>query len=339
MAVFNRTKIYLIAFQFLMIVTSGFAQPLLEKNVVDKEGKKQGLWIKLYENKEDTLYKGQFKNDQPYGSFKYFYEGGKTKAIVKHSSSGKVSNSISYYPDGATIMAEGKYVNQLKDSTWNFYDNAGKLKTREIYSLGKLNGTSIIYYQDGSISEKSNFENGVKNGEWLQFYSNGNKRLTATIKQDISYDGEYTQYFENGKPKISGKYEDGLREGTWFTYLESGALEAQYLYKLGKITKDKKENGTFKEYYPDDIPKSEINYKNGKKSGSFKEFYMLGEWKTKYSTDAEDGTKQEFLALEGIQIKTEGNYLNDLLEGEIIYYLENGSIEKKEKYSKGNLIK
>jgi antitoxin component YwqK of YwqJK toxin-antitoxin module len=331
------TKSSWLAFLLLLIIVNLFGQPSADGNVMDKSGKKQGFWTKKYEGKEDVLYKGQFKNDKPYGTFEYFYEGGKTKAIVKHSNDGKSSYSTSFYPNGKTIMAEGKYVLQQKDSTWVFYDTAGKLKTKENYTFGKLNGISTIYYSDGSVSEKNTFVNGVRNGEWLQFYSNGNKRLTSAIKNDISYEGEYTQFFENGKPKISGKYEDGLREGTWFTYLENGAIEAQYLYRLGKIVKEKKENGTFKEYYPDDIPKSEYTYKQGKKNGAFKEFYMLGEWKTKYTTDAEDGSKQEFLALDGVQIKIEGTYLEDQLDGEIIYYLQNGEEEKREKYIKGKL--
>jgi uncharacterized protein len=335
----NNAKYQCLALLFSSFTVYAFCQPSANANVIDKAGKKQGVWIKKYEGKDDVLYKGQFKNNEAYGTFEYFYEGGKLKATIVHKDDGKTSYSISYYPNGKIIMATGKYILQQKDSTWNFYDTAGKLKTRENYAFGKLDGVSTTYYQDGSISDKNTFKNGVRNGEWLQFYSNGNKRLEAKIKNDISYEGEYTQFYENGKPKIRGNYEEGLREGTWLTYIETGAIEAQYVYRLGKVVTEKKENGTFKEYYPEDIPKNEYTYKNGKKTGAFKEYYLQGEWKTKYTNDAEDGSKQEFLALEGIQVKVEGNYLEDLLDGEIIYFLQNGEIEKKEKYSKGTLVK
>jgi myo-inositol-hexaphosphate 3-phosphohydrolase len=42
--------------------------------------------------------------------------------------------------------------------------------------------------------------------------------------------------------------------------------------------------------------------------------------------------------LKGAQEKVKGDYLNDQLEGEVIYYNENGSILKIETWSDGKLI-
>ena len=64
---------------FLLIAVQGISQ-----NVIDANGKKQGQWSKLHPGTKVYQYKGQFKDDKPVGTFMYYYQSSKLKAIVKH---------------------------------------------------------------------------------------------------------------------------------------------------------------------------------------------------------------------------------------------------------------
>ncbi len=57
------------------------------------------------------------------------------------------------------------------------------------------------------------------------------------------------------------------RDGTWFYFNKDGSLQLQALYAKGELVKEKKENGTFNEYYDDEQVKSEVTYKKGKARG------------------------------------------------------------------------
>ena len=136
-----------------------------------------------------------------------------------------------------------------------------------------------------------------------------------------------------------GNYMAGAQVGDWFYYDENGFPTFSETIKKGQPLNLKYYNGTFEEKYADDIPKSEITYKNGKRNGPFKEYYDKGKFviKTKPSQDGfpEDTER----VLEGIQLKIIGTYVDDVYDGLIIYYREDGKIEKKENYQKGKLLK
>ena len=42
--------------------------------------------------------------------------------------------------------------------------------------------------------------------------------------------------------------------------------------------------------------------------------------------------------LEGTQLRMKGDYVNDKLEGEVVFYRENGNIEKIEEWVDGKLV-
>ena len=100
-------------------------------NSTDAQGRKQGAWTKTWEN-GTVRYVGQFKDDQPIGTFKHYDEEGKLTTIQEHDAGGKVSRARHFHPNG-TLMANGKYVDRTKDSTWNYYGEDGKLRKVERY--------------------------------------------------------------------------------------------------------------------------------------------------------------------------------------------------------------
>lgn len=319
----------------LLCATPFFAKA--QPNQTDKQGRKQGEWIKTHPETGEVAYRAEFKNDEPVGTTERYYEDGSLQARIEHLNDGKDRAEI-FYPDGMTLMAKGNYKDRERDSTWLFFDVDGTLTAEESYRDGKKHGTSRTYYADGSISEKAIFEDGVKNGEWEQYYPDGNLKLKANVVDGVKYEGKFTNYHPNGKPMLEGNYVDGKRESSWYTYLESGAIEVIHVYRAGKIISEHPQNGVFDKYYPDDIKRSEYTYKDGEKHGPFKEYYQQGEWRTEEVADEFGGTRP-VQRLYGTQVMKEGKYREGELHGEIITYTPKGKVEKKERYDKGQKVK
>lgn len=303
-------------------------------NKTDAQGRKQGEWKKVYPN-GNTAYEGQFQNDVPTGTFRHYYEEGALSAEVKHSA--PVSRAVLYHPNGE-VMARGRYLNQKRDSLWQTFDERGQLTAETHYKNGEKHGTERVYYPDGSLTELKTYNEGVEDGAWEQYFPNGNKRLQATVINGVTYEGEYAEYFENGSPKIKGKYEFGKKEGSWLHYLENGALEVIYVYRADRLAEEHPQNGTFTSYWPNDIPRSEYTYKNGKKHGEFKEWYNQGEWVEQEVQERSemDMPTRRVQKLVNTQVRKEGKYVNGELTGEVIWYTPDGKVEKKEQFSAQN---
>lgn len=312
------------------------AQPVEAPNKTDAQGRKQGLWVGYYPT--DTLkYRGTFKNNLPIDTLERFDEDGFLVArLIYRKGNPKVADAQIFYTDNGGLMAEGKYVEQERDSVWFFYDLNGHLVSRENYKNGKRHGEVIVYYATGSVSEKANYRNGVKNGKWEQYFENGNPKLSATVMNGIKYDGIFVSYYPDGSKRDSGRYVNGLRESSWYHFNADGSIRVIYVYRAGEVKEEHRRNGVFTKYFPNDIKRSEYTYEDGKKNGPFKEYYEKGKWVTGIETD-KFGITYPVQRLEDTQVKREGNYKNDKLDGEIITYTEKGKIKKKEVYQNGIL--
>lgn len=234
-------KHLLIVFSIL-IAGSSFAQ-----NKKDDKGRKQGKWVKTYPKSTIKVYQGQFKDDKPYGEFKYWYESGKVQAVMTFSNNGVDAYSKMYHEVGQYLMAKGKYVNKIKDSTWLYYDQRGRLSYEETYVNGKLNGERVVYYVDGVPGEKGyytdesgmprtggtsvykpglkyvveHYKNGVKHGEYIEYYGSQKVKKRATFV-DGNFDGKVKEYHNNGKLAKVSTYKHAARNGVFMWFDKSG---------------------------------------------------------------------------------------------------------------------
>jgi len=326
-------KLILLNYVMLCALVSTQAQ-----NRTDEQGRKQGPWVKTYEDAQDVRYSGQFKDDKPYGRFKYYYKGGQLSSELRFSGNGSISRTRNFHDTGK-LMAEGKYIDQQKDSTWVYFDRSGRKRSVENWNTGELNGLSETYYPNGKVAERIHWYNGTQVGEWKQFFEDGVLKAEATYENGEP-EGTMKYYYPNGKPEISGQIHNGFRDGNWVYYNVDGSIQLQVLYQWGKVIKEKKENGVFKEYYNEDIPKSEYTYAKGMRNGPFKDFYDQGEWVIEERPEGPKGEPAESVrVLEGVQVQRSGKYVNDLLEGEVRYFHENGHSDKVEVYKEGVLQK
>ena len=231
-----------------------FAGPVIAQNKKDDKGRKQGKWVKTYPKSTIKSYQGQFKDDKPYGEFKYWYESGKVKAIMKYTADGSGAYAKMYHEAGQYLMAKGNYVNKVKDSTWLYYDQRGRLSYEESYVNGKLEGERIVYYVDGVPGEKGyytdengmprtggtavykpglkyvveHYKNGVKHGAYLEYYGTGKLKKEANFI-DGNYEGKVTHYYSNGKVEKISNYKHAVRNGAFIWFDETGKkLKTKY---------------------------------------------------------------------------------------------------------------
>jgi antitoxin component YwqK of YwqJK toxin-antitoxin module len=320
---------------FLLSLTGLWAQPpATEVNRTDAKGRKQGAWVKHWDNGMPR-YEGQFIDDRPQGTFRYFDDKGKATSEVVHAGDGVVSRAWHFHPDGS-LLATGKYLGQQKDSVWNYYGGNGKLRKVERYQAGQLDGDQVSYYANGQVAERETRLKGQLHGPHSSWFESGKLKSESTYVNGEA-EGTMVFYFPNGKKEIEGKVVNGNRDGVWFYFNDDGTIQLQMLYASGVLKKERKENGLFKEYYDDEQLMSEVTYKKGKREGAFKEYHDNGTWLIKpLPADPISGAPADMdRVLEGQTVKRTGTYVNDLLEGEVKEFDAKGKVVKVTRYLAG----
>jgi antitoxin component YwqK of YwqJK toxin-antitoxin module len=308
--------------------------PATGMNRTDAQGRKQGTWAKTWENGQDR-YSGQFKDDRPVGLFHHFDEKGRLITLMDHGDGTGPSRAVHYYETGRE-MAKGNYVEQRRDSTWRYFGPEGQLRKVERYRSGILQGEQVTYYPNGQPAEKEERLDGLLHGPVTSWFDSGKVKSESTYVHGEP-EGRMTFYFPSGTKEIEGNLVNGSRDGTWYYFNEDGTIQLQMLYAKGELKKERKENGLFREYYDDEQLKSEETYRKGKREGAFKEYHSNGKWVMKpLPADPVNGAPADVQrVLEGQTLKREGNYVNDLLEGEVKEYDERGKVIKVSRYVAG----
>jgi antitoxin component YwqK of YwqJK toxin-antitoxin module len=198
-------------------------------NQTDNQGRKIGKWVGKHDD-GSLRYEGQFRNDRPFGEFRYFYPSGKVRAINQFSMNGRVAHNRTFFEKGQ-LMAKGKYVAQKKDSTWRFYSEVdGALISEDDYQDDLLHGKVRNYYPEtGILAELMHYNEGQREGVWEKYFPDGSLMTKGTYKNDL-LNGKLIIFHPSGKVQISGSYENGVRTGTWFTYDQDGKLIEEETY-------------------------------------------------------------------------------------------------------------
>ncbi len=323
----------------LGLAASALAQPPGSVNKKDAQGRKQGHWEKQWADSQQLRYQGQFKDDKPVGTFTYFSTGGKVESTVAHYATGGASHAMHFHPDGK-LMAEGRYVGEQKDSIWNYYDDTGALRSTERWKNGKFNGDQEAFFPNGKPAERCTWKDGKRNGPCQQFFDNGQVRTSTNYVNDEA-NGPSSVFSEDGKKEIEGQNVKGQRDGLWKHYNADGTLLMQMLYAKDKVVKEKKENGTFRTFYPDEQLMSEETWKLGKREGKFTEYHDNGRWTERPAKVGPDGAERSETerVLDGQTKKREGTYKNDKLEGEVKEWDEKNKLVKTTMYKEGVEVK
>lgn len=193
----------------------------------DKTGKKQGVW-KKYENGQ-MVYEGQFKDDVPYGTFKYYHSNGKLKSVTEFQQGvHKVKTTI--FHENGHKASEGAYIDQQKDGEWRYYSNQDTLIKVEHYKVGKRDGLWQTYSTSGILLEECNYLNDKRNGIYKTYYLNGIVSYEANYVAGKT-NGKSTSYYPSGNVSVTGDYHNGWRDGEWNTYDVNGKIRSTMVYK------------------------------------------------------------------------------------------------------------
>jgi antitoxin component YwqK of YwqJK toxin-antitoxin module len=220
-----------------MIPFSGLSQETLNKK--DAAGRRQGHWIKL-DSAGRKVYEGQFKDNLPQGTFKYYYPGGSVKAVSAFSEDGKTAATTTWFPNGKK-NAEGRFVNEKREGLWRFFSEFDEsLVSEEMYENGKKNGPAKTYFAGKTVAEVITWKDGLKEGSWMQYFDDGTVKLQGNYTNDLK-EGPLTVYYPNGQKFNTGQYHTGYPDGKWLSWDLDGKLLSTDIYNQGILIKtDKK---------------------------------------------------------------------------------------------------
>ncbi len=138
------------------------------------------------------------------------------------------------------------------------------------------------------------------------YYENGALESEIQMSGD-KYEGDAIWYYPNGKIKLKAFYKDDKLEGEYVRYYKNGKVLTRKMYKDGLA------NGEYTKYSLTGVRLFIKHYKNDTLHGYVKEFH-------------EDTHR----------LKSEGNYVMGLKDGDWIYYDKLGKVEGRGKFSNGS---
>jgi len=125
---------------------------------------------------------------------------------------------------------------------------------------------------------------------------------------DGLFSGKVCSFHSNGNKHTLTSYKNGEKAGLWEVFFTDGQRE-----KSG-ITRKGKDDGLYREWYPNGKLKYEYHYDLGKKVGVWKSWY-------------DDGTRY-----------TERHFKEDQLNGKVFVWDERGKLSKEYDYVNGQLM-
>ncbi|MEE4177245.1 MAG: toxin-antitoxin system YwqK family antitoxin [Bacteroides sp.] len=204
-------------------------------NQRDEEGRRQGPWQGIFANGM-LRYQGQFVNDIPQGTFRYFYPEGGLRAELHHDTSKDVVPAV-YFHKNNQPMATGQFKNNQRTGLWRFFSESGIKLAETEYTEGQLEGKSITFFPSGEVAEIVEYSAGVKQGAWQQFYEDGKVRLLASYENN-ELNGPFKLFYEDGKEQLLANYSNNLPHDSWKFFTKEGELEKEVIYQHGIIVKE-----------------------------------------------------------------------------------------------------
>ncbi len=224
---------------------------------------------------------------------------------------------------------ENKRINEIffvendhKHGLYESYYKNGRLRKRCSYNHNEIHGKVEEYYNNGQLKAEFNMNNGfLASGLYSEYYENGQLKTKHLLLETGKIIGDYIIYFNDGKIK---EYKNN-KEQKKVIFNNDGTMKLMIDYKneIGII------------YYKNE--KIQIKYKFKKEygenvyHGSFEKFYESGNvmelgtyiynlknGKFEFYYDNFDNSKKEICS-----------YRNDIKEGNVIEYEEDGTIKNE----------
>lgn len=182
------------------------------------------------------VYEGQFKDNVPYGTFKYYHENGKLKSTTDFIQGVHKVKTVMFH-ENEHKASEGIFIDQLKDGEWRYYSNTDKLIAIEHYAMGKRTGEwKVFSAESGVLLEERNYLNDKLNGPYKTYYIDGAVSLEQNYLEG-KLNGLCTSYNPKGAVAATGNYLKGSRIGSWDFYDSKGKIRSTVEYKDQRVLK------------------------------------------------------------------------------------------------------
>jgi antitoxin component YwqK of YwqJK toxin-antitoxin module len=302
-----------------------------------KEGKKHGERITY---RDDEIISENFENDVKQGLTTHYYldstifkttnfVNGLEEGLAKEfGEDGRVTLLV-VYKKGYIVSRER--INRLdnegrKQGNWKFFHENGMVKTEGRYLNDLKDGYFKDYDDKGRLLATSKWQNGEKVDS-----------PTELIKLEV-----VKEYYPDGTVKVLQTFKNGIEQGVRREYNEDGSVKACSLFDKGIkvaegiVKENGKNDGPWKELYPNGQLKAEGTYTNGVKTGEWKYYHPNGniEQTGKYTSEGKLTGKWTWYYPSG-NILREENYLKGLADGLMTEFTEEGSIVAEGEFIEG----
>ncbi len=204
----------------MMVLVSACA---VAQNKVDKNGLKQGHWVKYYDNGK-VMYDGNFSKGKPVGEFVRYYSNGKLKLKQNFDvNSDRVYTEM--YRDNGKILSKGYFKNEKRVGEWTTYSQKGEVIQVDNYSeVGLLDGVSTVYDAQGRVFETTEWKNGKREGSHKQYFPNGQLQSEVNYANGLR-EGDFVTYFDDGKTESKGQYLADKKDSIWVVFDRDGKTQ------------------------------------------------------------------------------------------------------------------
>ncbi len=218
----------------LLLLLSVGTLGLHAQNQIDKNGLKQGYWMRADKNGA-KIYEGTFVDGKETGTFTYYYPNGTVRMRNTYSTPGKHCKHEAYDEKG-NMLATGFYNQKNRDGEWKFYNEQGKLVKEASYRMGIKQGLHIIYTSNGDTAEVTTWRDNRRNGRWWKRVGE-HGYITGTYVNG-GLEGCLLEYDDNGQMTREGHYRHGDKEGS-YRFFENNTLAIDETWEAGRLTERK----------------------------------------------------------------------------------------------------
>lgn len=187
--------------------------------------------ILLKEFDSKPKYSVSFKNDQPNGPLKEFFEDGQIKTLSNYQH-GKIHGEHTEFFENGGIATAGSFHEGEKTGDWKEFYPDGQISKSYSYKLGLLDGLVESYYPDGKIKWFFMNKGGELNGDYAHFNPDGSFLEKGSYRSG-ALDGEFIQYYPDHSIKFQGEFLSGKQHGLWKSFDENANLVFEGQFENG----------------------------------------------------------------------------------------------------------
>ncbi|MBI2968702.1 MAG: hypothetical protein HYY40_12950 [Bacteroidetes bacterium] len=256
-------------------------------NVVDAGNLKQGHWIVFNKIKklpgytdEQIVEEGNYTDGKKTGIWKKLYPNGKTESEITYTNNRPDGPAKMYYENG-NLKEEGLWkINKWAGEYKFYYENGQLYQNFNFSQLGKREGAQKYFHENGQLMIEGEWANGKESGVIKEYYESGELKAERAFADGVMdagkskeferkepppppppppppsqmvkvekdeqpnlgiFDGNGYHKLYNKNKQISkdGYFKSGkLIDGKWYKYDENGIIQSVAVYKNGVYVGD-----------------------------------------------------------------------------------------------------